>query len=181
MNGSRPTGPEFAQNGKQAITVRQLLSHRAGLAALDEPISTEALADPDRSAARLARQAPLWEPGHRQGYHAWTLGFYEGELLRRVDPTGRSIGVAFAEDIATPLGIEFHIGLPAHVGAERLATFHGVHPARGLLHLGDAPRGMLLALFHPRSLTSRALMALPLVRHIGPRNRFREHREGPGS
>jgi CubicO group peptidase (beta-lactamase class C family) len=157
---------EFAQNGKEEITVRQLLSHQAGLAALDEPISTETLADPDRLAAQLARQTPLWEPGHRQGYHAWTLGFYEGELLRRVDPAGRSIGVAFAEDVAARLGIEFYIGLPDHIGDERLATFHGLHPARGLLHLGAAPRGMLLSLFNPRSLTSRALMALPLARHV---------------
>ena len=158
--------PEFAQNGKDAITVRQLLSHQAGLAALDEPISTEVLADPDRLAAQLARQTPLWEPGHRQGYHTWTLGFYEGELLRRIDPRGRSIGTAFAEDVATPLGIEFTIGLPDHIGAARLATFHGVHPARGLLHLGDMPRGLLLALFNPRSLTSRAVMALPLARRV---------------
>ena len=158
--------PEFAQNGKESITVRQLLSHRAGLAALDEPIGMETLADPDRLAAQLARQAPLWEPGHRQGYHANTLGFYAGELLRRVDPAGRSLGTAFSEDVATPLGIEFHIGLPDYVGDERLATFHGVHPARGLLHLNDVPRGLLLAFCIPRSLTSRAFMALPLARRV---------------
>jgi hypothetical protein len=61
---------EFAQNGKQDITVRQLLSHQAGLAALDAPIGEGLLADPDALAPVLARQAPLWEPGSRQGYHA---------------------------------------------------------------------------------------------------------------
>ena len=158
--------PEFAQNGKADVTVRQLLSHRAGLAALDDPISMEAMVDSDRLASQLARQAPLWQPGHRQGYHAWTLGFYEGELLRRVDPAGRSLGVVFAEDVATPLGIEFHIGLPDHIGDERLATFHGVHPAQGLLRLNDMPRGLLLAFCIPGSMTSRAFKASSLARHV---------------
>ena len=157
--------PEFAQQGKQDITVRQLLSHQAGLAALDEPIDDELLADADALAVVLARQAPLWEPGSRQGYHAVTLGFYEGELFRRVDPSGRTIGRAFAEDVAGPLGIEFHIGLPDDVDAAQLARFHGVHPARGLLHLGAAPRRLLLAFCNPRSLTNRAFMAIPIARH----------------
>jgi CubicO group peptidase (beta-lactamase class C family) len=157
--------PEFARAGKEAITVRQLLSHRAGLAALDEPIRAELLADPDALALVLARQAPLWEPGSRQGYHAVTLGFYMSELLRRVDPAGRTIGRAFAEDVAAPLGIDFHIGLPDHLDDDRLATFHGVHPARGLLHIGSAPRRLLLAFCNPRSLTSRAFKALPIAQH----------------
>lgn len=157
--------PEFAQNGKREITVRQLLSHQAGLAALDEPIGAELLADPDALAPVLARQAPLWEPGSRQGYHAVTLGFYESELLRRVDPAGRTIGRAFADDVAEPLGIEFHIGLPDDVDDDRLATFHGVHPARGILHVGAAPRRLLVAFCNPRSLTSRAFMAIPIARH----------------
>jgi CubicO group peptidase (beta-lactamase class C family) len=157
--------PEFAQHGKQAITVRELMSHRAGLAALDRPVELDVLTDANRLADQLARQAPLWEPGHRQGYHACTLGFYEAELLRRVDPAGRTIGRAFAEDIAAPLAIDFHIGLPDDVGDQRLARFHGVHPARGLLHVGEVPRWLLLAFCNPRSLTARAFMAVPLARH----------------
>ena len=157
--------PGFAQNGKQDVTVRQLLSHQAGLAALDEPISAALLADPDALAPVLARQAPLWEPGTRQGYHAVSLGFYASELLRRVDPLGRTIGRAFAEDVAGPLGIEFHIGLPDRVDGRRIARFHGVHPVRGIFHLGGAPRKLLLALCDPRSLTSRAFMAIPIARH----------------
>jgi len=158
--------PEFAQNGKQAITVRQLMSHQAGLAALDERIEAPTLHDPDRLAAQLARQAPLWEPGHRQGYHACTLGFYESELFRRIDPAARGLGEAFAEYVAAPLDIGFYIGLPDHIADEQLATFHGVHPARGLLHLRDTPRRLLLAFCYPRSLTARAFMALPFARHV---------------
>jgi len=78
--------PEFAQHGKERITVRQLLAHQAGLFAFDEPVDRAVVADLDRLALVLARQKPAWEPGTRQAYHALTLGFYEGELLRRVDP-----------------------------------------------------------------------------------------------
>ncbi len=156
--------PEFAANGKDAITVRQLLAHQAGLAALDERLDRGILTDPERLRALLARQSPLWPPGHRQGYHAWTLGFYEAELLSRVDPAGRTLGRAFADDVAAPLGIDFHIGLPDEVGDRRLATFHGVHPIRGLFQIRDAPRALLLGLCNPRSLTARAFMSLPLAR-----------------
>jgi CubicO group peptidase (beta-lactamase class C family) len=157
--------PEFAQNGKGAITVRQLLSHQAGLAALDEPIGAELLADRGGLAAALARQAPLWEPGSRQGYHANTLGLYESELFRRVDPADRTIGRAFADDVAEPLGVEFYIGLPDHVEDRRLARFHSVHPARGLLHISAAPRRLLLAFCNPRSLTARSFKALSIAQH----------------
>ncbi len=157
--------PGFAQNGKSGITVRQLLSHQAGLAALDEPIGPELLADPDALAVVLARQAPLWEPGSRQGYHAVTFGFYVGELFRRVDPAGRTLGRAFGEDVASPLGIEFYIGLPDEIEDHRLARFHGVHPARGLLHLGSAPWRLLAAFCNPRSLTSRTFKMLPTAQH----------------
>jgi len=144
--------------GLVADTFRAQLAER-------QAIGAACISDPDALAPRLARQAPLWEPGSRQGYHAVTLGFYESELLRRVDPAGRTIGRAFAEDVAAPLGIDFHIGLPDHVDDGRLARFHGVHPARGILHVGAAPRKLLLALCNPRSLTSRAFMAIPIARH----------------
>jgi CubicO group peptidase (beta-lactamase class C family) len=87
--------PEFAQQGKERITVRQLLAHQAGLFAFDEPVDRSVVADLDRLPVVLARQKPAWEPGTRQAYHALTLGFYEGELLRRVDPRHRSWGSSF--------------------------------------------------------------------------------------
>ena len=84
--------PEFAQQGKEKITVRQLLAHQAGLFAFDEPVDRSVVADLDRLAEVMARQKPAWEPGTRQAYHALTLGFYEGELMRRVDPRHRTPG-----------------------------------------------------------------------------------------
>ena len=104
--------PEFAQQGKERITVRQLLAHQAGLFALDEPVDRSLVADLDRLAVVLARQKPAWEPGTRQAYHAITLGFYEGELLRRIDPQHRSLGQFFQDEIASPLGLDVYIRLP---------------------------------------------------------------------
>ncbi len=101
--------PEFAQQGKEKITVRQLLAHQAGLFAFDEPVDRSVVADLDRLAVVLARQKPAWEPGTRQAYHAITLGFYESELLRRVDPRHRSLGQFFQDEIATPLGLDVYI------------------------------------------------------------------------
>ena len=70
----------------------------------------------------LARQKPAWEPGTRQAYHALTLGFYEGELLRRVDPRHRSLGQFFQDEIASPLGLDVYIRLPEEIPNSRLAT-----------------------------------------------------------
>ena len=92
--------PEFAQQGKERITVRQLLAHQAGLYALDEPLDRALVADFDRLAVVLARQKPAWKPGMRQAYHGITLGFYESELLRRIDPRHRSLGQFFQDEIA---------------------------------------------------------------------------------
>ena len=114
--------PEFAQQGKEQVTVRQLLGHQAGLFALDVPIDRPLLADLYRLAVVLARQKPAWEPGTRQAYHAITLGFYESELLRRVDPRRRSLGQFFQDEIGSPLGLDFYIRLPESIPDSRLAT-----------------------------------------------------------
>ena len=113
--------PEFAQNGKDNITVRQLLAHQAGLFAFDEPVDRSVVADLDRLAGVMERQKPAWEPGARQAYHAISLGFYEGELLRRIDPQHRSLGQFFKDEIAEPLGLDFYIRLPESIPNSRLA------------------------------------------------------------
>jgi CubicO group peptidase (beta-lactamase class C family) len=103
--------PEFAANGKADVTVGQLMSHSAGLHTWAEPIGAEDLYDWDKATALLAAQAPAWEPGTASGYHAVTQGFLVGEVVRRV--TGRTLGTVFREEVAEPLGADFHIGLPA--------------------------------------------------------------------
>jgi CubicO group peptidase (beta-lactamase class C family) len=103
--------PEFAAAGKGGVEVRHLLGHTAGLPGWDAPMTTEDLFDWPLATARLAAQAPQWEPGTDGGYHAATQGFLVGEVVRRV--TGRSLGTFFAEEVAGPLDADFHIGLPA--------------------------------------------------------------------
>ena len=114
--------PEFAQQGKERISVRQLLAHQAGLYVLDTPLDRGLVTDLDRLAAVLARQTPAWKPGTRQAYHGITLGFYQGELLRRIDPQHRSLGRFFQDEIATPLGLDVYIRLPETIPDARLAT-----------------------------------------------------------
>jgi CubicO group peptidase (beta-lactamase class C family) len=104
--------PEFASSGKDAITVAQLLSHQAGLPAVDGPLTIDQVVDWDHMVRVLGEQAPLWEPGTGHGYHAVTFGWLAGELVRRVDPKGRSLGVFVAEEVAAPVGAEAWIGLP---------------------------------------------------------------------
>ena len=153
--------PEFAQAGKDRVTVRQLLAHQAGLYALDEPVDRTLVADPDRLAAVLARQKPAWPPGTRQGYHAVTLGFYEGELLRRVDPQHRTLGQFFEDEIARPLGLDVYIRLPEDIPNARLATL--APPRKRDMLFGFPPR-MLLEIVNRRSKIVRALRGseLPL-------------------
>ena len=149
--------PEFAQAGKHAISVRQLLSHQAGLPALRPPLMLHDLANPTSMSAKLAAQRPDWIPGTRHGYHGITLGWYEGELIRRTDPAGRSLGQFFAEEIAEPLGLDFYIGLPASVDRNRVAHLHASSQAKILLHLHTLPPRLVAALFNPFSLTARSL------------------------
>ncbi len=152
--------PEFAQQGKESITVRQLLAHQAGLFALDEPVDRGLVADLDRLAVVLARQKPAWEPGTRQGYHAITLGFYEGEILRRLDPQHRSLGQFFQDEIASPLGLDVYIRLPESIPNSRLATI--ARPGLMEMLRGFGPRFMLEAM-NRHSNINRALQgsALP--------------------
>jgi CubicO group peptidase (beta-lactamase class C family) len=148
--------PEFAQNGKSEITVRQLLAHQAGLSGLDVRLDARKLTDLDGVANALARQKPAWKPGTRQGYHALTIGWYEGELIRRVDPQGRTLGRFFAEEVAAPLGLEFYIGLPTDVPASRVASIKGASIASMLAHIGTMPAAMMASFLRPGSHTSRA-------------------------
>jgi CubicO group peptidase (beta-lactamase class C family) len=143
--------PEFAQKGKETITVRQLLSHQAGLFALDAPVDREVLADLDRLAAILAEQKPAWPPGERQAYCMLALGFYEGELVRRVDPLHRSLGQFFQEEIASPLGLEFYIRLPEEIPNSRLAVIEEANPVLAVRHLRSIPLGLVLAELNPFS------------------------------
>jgi CubicO group peptidase (beta-lactamase class C family) len=110
--------PEFSAAGKDSVLVRHVLSHTAGLADWPGTMEIEELYDWTAATGRLAAAPPQWEPGTECGYHSMTFGYLVGELVRRV--SGRSLGTFFAEEIAAPLGADFHIGLPAE-DEERVA------------------------------------------------------------
>ncbi len=101
--------PEFAQNGKENIEVRHLMGHTSGVSAWAQPVTTEDIYDWDKSTSMLAAQAPWWEPGTASGYHALNQGHLIGEVIRHID--GRMLGDFFAQEIAGPMGADFHIGL----------------------------------------------------------------------
>jgi CubicO group peptidase (beta-lactamase class C family) len=148
--------PEFAQHGKDAVTVRQLLAHQAGLCVLSPNPTLSDVADPARLSTILAAQPPAWPPGTRQGYHALTIGWYESELIRRTDPAGRTLGRYLAEEITGPLGVDLYIGLPDDVDRDRVATLHQWKRHEALFHLTAMPAGFLIGSLNPRGLLARA-------------------------
>lgn len=149
--------PEFAAAGKERITLRQLLSHQAGLPAIHANLPGEALYDWQTMTAALAAQQPWWTPGQGHGYAPITYGWLVGELLRRVD--GRGPGESIVARTARPLGLDFHVGLADE-------EFHRVaHIARSKGSVGDAAAQRLLRcmMSEPNALSTRAFTNPPSV------------------
>ena len=141
--------PEFGANGKEGVLVRHVMSHSAGLSGFEPAITATDLYDWDRVCELLAAQAPWWEPGAKSGYHAITQGYLQGELVRRA--TGRSVGTFFREEVAGPLGADFHIGLPASED-HRVADL--VPP--------DLSAALGTGAIQPDTLAARTLLSCPL-------------------
>ena len=141
--------PEFAQNGKAGVLVRHVLSHSSGVCGWEQPVVQEDVYDQDRSAKILAAQAPWFEPGSAVGYQAIVHGHLVGEVVRRV--TGRSLGTFFAEEVAGPLGADFHIGLPPE------------HDARVTPVIPPPPLPFDLATLDPASPMYKALTGPPVA------------------
>jgi CubicO group peptidase (beta-lactamase class C family) len=131
--------PEFAANGKAGVKVSHLMSHSAGLSGFKEKITVADVYDWEKVTSLLAAQAPYWEPGTASGYHALTQGFLVGEVVRRI--TGRSLGTFFRQEVAEPLGADFHIGLPASED-HRVADL--IPPPEGTA-IGDGEQSELVA------------------------------------
>ncbi|WP_371528749.1 beta-lactamase family protein [Streptomyces sp. NBC_01283] len=150
--------PEFKARGKERVLVRHVLAHRAGVPALDRPLTPSEALDPDLAAAVVAAQAPFWAPGEDHGYHAHTYGWLTGELVRRV--TGRSLGEFVAAEIAGPLGLDLWVGLPESEQARtgRLGRIEAPAAAGGLRV--RPKRNVAEAYADPASLTSRAFGAI---------------------
>ncbi|MET8473273.1 serine hydrolase domain-containing protein [Streptomyces sp. NPDC006422] len=149
--------PEFKAHGKEDALVRHVLAHRAGVPALDRPLTPAQAADLDIAAAAVAAQEPFWEPGTDHGYHAQTYSWLTAELVRRV--TGRTIGEYVAEHIAAPAGADLWIGLPA-AQAHRAGRVGPVAPPATAGPRSRPKRAIAEAYGNPASLTSRAFAAI---------------------
>ena len=153
--------PEFAQAGKGALPVRFLLSHRAGLPAVRKLLPNEALYEWDAMTSALAAEAPWWEPGTAHGYHAVTFGWLVGEVVRRV--AGKSLGAFLRDTFATPLGLDFHVGL-----AEREhARVADIREPEAPDPNGEATQLFARTLAEPEGVTARAFMNPPSMA-LGP-------------
>lgn len=149
--------PEFAEAGKGAITLRQLLCHQAGLPALRHMLPAEALYNWSAMTDALAAEQPWWTPGQGHGYAALTYGWLVGEMLRRAD--GRGPGESIAARIARPLGLDFHVGLADE------EFYRVAHVARGKGNTGDeaAQRLVQTTMRDPTSMTARAFTNPPSI------------------
>lgn len=140
--------PEFAAAGKGSVTVRQAAAHRTGIAPIPEGLTLQDLLSWDPVVSALAAATPTWEPGTAHGYHALSYGWIVGEIVRRV--TGQSIGEFFAAEVASPLGLDFWIGLPEEI-EPRVAVLDFAPPA-DLSALPEEQRDEILKLVGPGSL-----------------------------
>jgi CubicO group peptidase (beta-lactamase class C family) len=149
--------PEFSAAGKDAITLRQLLCHQAGLPALREMLPAEALYDWQAMTTALAAEQPWWTPGQGHGYAAITYGWLVGEMLRRAD--GRGPGESIVARVARPLGLDFHVGLADD------QFYRVAHIARGKGNTGDeaAQRLLQATMREPGSMTARAFTNPPSI------------------
>ncbi|MDX3241750.1 serine hydrolase domain-containing protein [Streptomyces sp. ME18-1-4] len=150
--------PQYKAAGKDRTLVRHLLAHRAGVPVLDRPLTPAEAADPERGAAAVAAQAPVWEPGTDHGYHAQTFSWLTGELVRRI--TGRPVGEWIADEIARPLGADLWLGLPAAQSA-RVGRVGQVDVPAQAGALKTRPKPAVTAAYaDPGSLTRRAFAAI---------------------
>jgi CubicO group peptidase (beta-lactamase class C family) len=149
--------PEFAHNGKESITVRHALTHTAGLPHMPTDPTPAMLCDWAAMCDFLVAQAPLWTPGSRTGYHAWTFGWLVGEIVRRAD--GRPLAQFAQEELCQPLGIrDFYLGIPNEVETRVATLQHGPAP-------DDAPPpGDLFLRCLPPTVTNAATVNRPDIR-----------------
>jgi CubicO group peptidase (beta-lactamase class C family) len=165
--------PEFGRRGKERILVRWLLGHRAALPAVRAALPEAALFDWEAMVEALAAEETWWTPGERHGYHALTFGWLVGEVVRRI--TGKSLGTYFRDEIAAPLGADFHIGL-AEAEHHRAAELSLLPPPSEGEELGLAR----VILSDPEGMSARAFLNPPSIA-LGPNRRDWRSAEIPGA
>jgi len=155
--------PEFSAQGKENLPVHYLLSHRAGLPAVKDPLPEGTIYDWERFTAALAAQEPWWEPGTQHGYHAITFGHLVGELIRRV--SGQTVGTYFKENIAGPLDADFYIGVGPEFDS-RISDLHGTmassDPSAEMPDLPEPIRQFMRDMSDPSTMTGAAFNNPPI-------------------
>lgn len=165
--------PEFARAGKERLPLRLLLTHEAGLPVIDADLPAGAELDWTAMTDALARQAPAWPPGKRQGYHTATFGWLVGEVVRRA--SGRTVGTFIREEIAGPLGVDFLLGF----GPEEDGRVADLLRARGAAPAASSALAQAMA--DPRSLTARSFNVAPRGPDKGPNSRAFRASEQPSA
>jgi CubicO group peptidase (beta-lactamase class C family) len=164
--------PEFGAAGKDAVTLRDLLAHRAGVVGADRGFTAEEIADDRVIAERLAPQRPYWRPGTAFGYHALVIGALTGEVVRRV--TGRSIQEHFEERVRQPFGLDFYLGLPEELEPRFRTTLPMLPTPAQQAELEanatgpDSLTGIAFNRNHPKAPELWELPNLEVVRRLSP-------------
>ncbi|QQR98516.1 MAG: beta-lactamase family protein [Sphingobacteriales bacterium] len=166
--------PEFAANGKENITIRELFSHQAGLFSNDKSFNYETLCDENKLSNCLAKQKPYWKVGNRQGYHAWTIAMYQNELMKRIDPQKRNLAQFVQEEIAQPLNIELYIGFPAQVDWNRKASCIPFSPTDAITGGDNRDFGRLVKnIVNPFSMFYKSLLNPPFALNLNNFNNIK--------
>jgi CubicO group peptidase (beta-lactamase class C family) len=151
--------PEFAKNGKENITIEQLVTHKGGLVLLDRKVKISELNNLEELSKLLENARPIWEPGKKHGYHAGTIGLFMQQLVLRIDKKGRTIGQYLFEEIGKPLNVDFYIGIPSDFDTDRIAALQELVPPASLFNLGKLPKGMWKQTLNPFSLFWKSMLS----------------------
>jgi CubicO group peptidase (beta-lactamase class C family) len=146
---------EFAQNGKENITIEELLQHRAGVSAIDKKLSIEIIRNRKLLENIIAEQKPNWIPGEYQGYHVWSIGWYISTLLSRIDPKRRRLKEFVEEELIPNISGEIRIGINDDFDMNRIATLKPFSKIKGFFSL---PFPLVREFFNPSSLTFRTML-----------------------
>lgn len=147
--------PEFAQSGKENITIEQLLQHRAGLSAIDTKLTPEIINNPELLDNILAKQKPYHNPGDYQGYHVWNIGWYISALLARIDPQKRRLKPFLEQEILSHISGDLRIGIDQNFDLDRVATLLPISKLKGMVSM---PFKFVKEFFNPMSLTYKSML-----------------------
>lgn len=145
----------FAKNGKENITIAQLLQHRGGLAAIEKKLTIELIKDRELLEEIIAEQKPYWNPGSFQGYHCWTIGWYISALLSKIDTKKRRLKEFVEEDILPNINGEIRVGIDESFDFSRIAILKPISKTKGLFSM---PFKFVKEFFNPWSLTSKSML-----------------------